>query len=74
MLGVIIIIAFLIGCGFMGRFIFLSIFDAFFPKEKSDREIKNPTYVDKSTHYHQHLTILDGDKTTSHTKQTTIND
>ena len=42
--------------GYLGYLLFTSIFDIFFP-------IKNDSkYIDRSVHYHRHLTIINKDK------------
>mgnify|MGYP003639379967 CR=1 FL=1 len=63
MLGAILILVFIIGAGFLGYFIFTSIFNLFFPPDKND--FTPPTYIDKSIHHYYHdnrtLNITDKD-------------
>lgn len=73
MLGIILIIGLMVLCGLAGRWLFLFIFDSIVPRDSFKEEPPN-TFIDKSTHYHQHLTISDGDITTTHSKQASIDD
>lgn len=56
-MGIIFILLILIGFGFLGRLVFLSVFDMIFKPEK-----QKPTYIDNSVHYHRHLTVINKDK------------
>lgn len=63
MLGFIFVVLLLLGCGFLGWFLFTSLFDLIFKKTDSyDHETPHITYIDKSTHTHQNLTIINKDE------------
>lgn len=73
MIEFLLVVFFLVLSGLLGWLVFTSIFDLFFKKSDSyNYPSPNITYIDKSKHTHQNLTIINKDESAISIENETI--